>query len=270
MASVIEINDLRELEGYRLVWTALLAETPRASFFHTFEWVETYWRHFGEGGTLRVLVVEAGGKPIGIVPLCVKRERRQFGQVRVLTYPLDGWGTWYSPVGGAQAATLTLAMRHIASTRRDWDLIDLPWVDADGSDRGRTERAITAAGMRCGTGVSEVTSVVELQGGWDDYLAGMPSKARCEVRRNERRLHAAGEVEHVRWRPAPAREGGGEPAWELYNACEDVARRSWQAGLTDGNTLSHRRCRPFLREAHAAAAKLGMVDMNLLRINGET
>ncbi|MEN6558599.1 MAG: GNAT family N-acetyltransferase, partial [Thermoguttaceae bacterium] len=57
--------------------------------------------------------------------------------------------------------------------------------------------------------------------------------------------------------------------WDLYNACEEIARRSWQGRATDGTTLSHPSVREFLRETHAAAALLGMVDLNLLRIDGQ-
>ena len=57
MAEVLEINRLDQLEHYRMVWDSLLPTTPRASFFHTFDWLTTYWRHFGQDQRLRVLVV---------------------------------------------------------------------------------------------------------------------------------------------------------------------------------------------------------------------
>ena len=46
MADIVEINDLEELEQYRLAWNVLLPQTPRASFFHTFDWLQTYWHFF--------------------------------------------------------------------------------------------------------------------------------------------------------------------------------------------------------------------------------
>lgn len=269
MAQVIEVNDIDALEAYRMAWKALLEDTPRVSFFHTFEWLTAYWRHFGDGQKLRVLVVEAAGKPIGIVPLCVRTEQRQFGAVKTLTYPLDGWGMWYSPIGGAHAATLSLAMRHIATTPRDWDQIDLPWVDQEGADRGRTVQAMEAAGMNCVATTNESTSIIDHNADWETYFSGLSSKARHETRRHIRRVEELGDVEYVHHRPKPLREGGGDPAWDVYNACEEVARHSWQANLTDGNTISHERYRPFLREAHEQAARLGMVDMNLLKVDGK-
>ena len=68
MIEVQTIDDISELASYRLFWTSWLPETPRASFFHTLEWLETYWDHFGDDQKLRALVVRSAGKPIGIVP----------------------------------------------------------------------------------------------------------------------------------------------------------------------------------------------------------
>jgi hypothetical protein len=103
MIEVHEINDLEELAGYRLAWNSWLASSPRATFFNTYDWLENYWRHFGENQKLRALIVRSAGLPIGILPLCVRRERHGLGSARVLTYPLDGWGSWYGPIGSEPA-----------------------------------------------------------------------------------------------------------------------------------------------------------------------
>ena len=75
MIDVQEINDLEELAGYRLLWNSWLAQSPRATFFNTWDWLDNYWRHFGQNQTLRVLVVRSAGSPIGILPLCIRTER---------------------------------------------------------------------------------------------------------------------------------------------------------------------------------------------------
>lgn len=271
MAEVIEINTLEELAGYRMAWNALLAETPRASFFHTYDWLETYWRHYGyeEGVKFRVLVVRAADSTIGIVPLVERDEPRQFGTLRVLGYPLDNWGCWYGPIGANQAATLTLAMRHLASTTQDWDQIDLRWIDHAGSDRRRTCRALKAAGFLTEAEPDITSSVLEFNGDWQHYLSSLDSKTRHEIRRKRRRLSEMGDVEFIRYRPLPACQGGGDPHWELYDQCETIAKHSWQAESTDGNTLCDHAHRSFFRDTHAAAARLGMLDLNLLRVNGK-
>jgi CelD/BcsL family acetyltransferase involved in cellulose biosynthesis len=53
----------------------------------------------------------------------------------------------------------------------------------------------------------------------------------------------------------------------LYDACEEIARHSWQAQSTSGTTLSHAEVRDFLREAHQAAARAGALDVHVLLVD---
>jgi hypothetical protein len=61
MTEVHEIRDIDELAGYRLAWNSWLAESSRATFANTFDWLDTYWRHFGHDQQLRALVVRSAG-----------------------------------------------------------------------------------------------------------------------------------------------------------------------------------------------------------------
>jgi CelD/BcsL family acetyltransferase involved in cellulose biosynthesis len=268
MAEVCEINDIEELAGYRLAWNSWLATTPRAAFVNTFDWLENYWRHFGRDLRLRALVVRSSGVPIGILPLCIRSERHGLHSVRVLTYPLESWGSWYGPVGSNPAVTMLAALEHIRRSRRDWDSIDLPATAPPSHDSCRVARSLRVVGMLSRQTASETNSRVHFAGDWNDYLAHRPRKVRHEIRRVLRRVFGDAEVEYIRHRPAPAREGDGDPRWDLFAMCQQVALASWQATSTTGTALTHERVRHFLRDAHVIAARNGMVDMNLLLVDG--
>jgi CelD/BcsL family acetyltransferase involved in cellulose biosynthesis len=268
MADVLEINDLEHLSQFRLAWNALFSQTPAASFFHTYDWLEAYWRHFGAGQKLRVLVVRSGGGPIGIVPLCVRRERYRLGALRVLTYPLDNWGTWFGPIGPHPAATMLAAMQYVRQSRRDWDMLELRWTGPETGDGGRTARAMRAAGLFSERHEYQTTSVVDLPASWDEFVAGKSATLRRQFRRTLKHLFEERGGQLVRHRPAPTREGDGDPRWDLYQMCESTALASWQGSATNGNTITHERVRDYCRDAHAAAARLGMIDVNLLLLDG--
>jgi CelD/BcsL family acetyltransferase involved in cellulose biosynthesis len=186
-----------------------------------------------------------------------------------LSFPLDNWGSWYGAIGPNQAATMMLAMQHIRRTRRDWDMITLDWNGPASIDHGRPGRAMRVAGFAPSKENCHTGSVVRFTGSWGDYLAQKRTKDRHEMRRKLRRVFDREDVELVRHRPRPAASGDGDPRWDLYDRCEQVAASSWQAGTDDGNTLSSPRVRDFLRDAHAEAARLGMVDLNLLTVGGQ-
>jgi len=268
MIQVEEINDLRELSGLRLLWNSLLPQTPNATFFQSLDWLEVYWKHFGGRDRLRVLVVSSDARPVGILPLVVRNESTRLGRMRVLTYPLHDWGTFYGPIGPNPTATLTAGLRHVRQTRRDWDLLDLRWVDLDGCDRGRTEAALRRTGFEPRKQAWDQAATIELPDTWDEYWQSRTTKWRRNVRRLIRRMAERGKICFLRYRPCGATEGDVDPRWDLYDTCVELAQLSWQGSSINGTTLSHPQVRDYLRDTHAAAARSGSVDLNVLRLGG--
>ncbi|MEX2138297.1 MAG: GNAT family N-acetyltransferase [Pirellulales bacterium] len=262
--TIREINDLAALERYAAGWNGLLRETPSASYFHSYDWFSTYWRHCGGDQRMRVLLVLEEGRLAGIVPLVVARDRTRLGQLRSLRYPLHGWGSFYGPIGSEPRGLLRHALAHVLAGRRDWDLLDMLWVDRDGGDQGATAAAIGDLRLAARASPWLQTAQVELVGGWQAYWAGRTTHFRTNIRRCERRLRECGEVSYFRYRPGGAAGGDSDPRWDLYNACEQIAAQSWQGSSTTGTTISHESIRGYLRAAHAAATSFGGVDLNLL------
>jgi len=269
MCHVREINDIEGLETLRLPWRSLHAQTRDASFFQTLDWLLTYWRHHGDAQRLRVLVVETNSEILGILPLAVRTEATRIGSIRVLTYPLHNWGTFYGPLGPNPTATLTAGLAHIGGTARDWDVIDLSWVNRDQVDHRRTATALELASLSAAEHSLDSVALVNFEGTWDEYWLARPRKWRANVRRSEKLLARRGELRVERYRPAGAAQGEDDPRWDLYDACERVAAQSWQASSERGNTMSSSSVCSFLRDAHAAAVKLGMVDLSLLFVADE-
>lgn len=267
MSEVLEINDVEDLAGFRLVWQSLLQRTRGASFFQTLDWLECVARRYGSAMRFRILIVSSAGETIGILPLVVMREQTRMGSMNVLTYPLHYWGTFYGPIGPNPTATLLVAMRYLAARRRDWDLLDLRWICAE-RDGSRSQLAMQTAGLQGVSRAWETTHIVDVNQTWDDYLASRTSKFRNNLRRSQRRVRALGELTFERHRPDRAACGDGDPRWDLYEECVDLAARSWQGSSLDGTTLSHAEVADFFRDTHAAASRCGMLDVAMLRLDG--
>jgi len=269
MSDVVEINELDALADFRSQWESLLAQTPGADFFRTLDWLEVYWRHYGAGQQLRVLMVLEAGEPVGFVPLVVRREQTKLGRFRVLTYPLDDWGSFYGLVGADPGGLLAAGVEYVLSAKRDWDVLEIRWADASDSADNHVTGALRRAGARRSRRrLHTEIPLTRLDGTWDAYWAGRQGSWRSVFRRNEKKLARAGSFEHVRHRPASAAEGDGDPRWDLYAECERLAASSWQGGSTSGTTLTHEPVRDFLRDVHAAAARTGCLDVNLLSVDG--
>ncbi len=267
MPDVLEIDNVEQLALQRPWWNRLLSQTPNATFFHTLDWLEVYWRHFGHDQKLRVLVVLSDGEPTGIVPLAVRREPTRVGRVSVLGYPLSDWGSFFGPIGPEPMATLAAGLSHVRQSRRDWDLLDLRYIDAAGTDRGCTPRAMRMAGFSPQKQTWARVALIDLAGTWEEYWQSRPSKWRSNVGRCRRRLSELGRVTYLRYRPRGDAYGDGDPRWDLYDASVHLAQDSWQGSSSTGTTLSHTSVQPFLRDAHGVAAALGNLDLNLLMVD---
>jgi CelD/BcsL family acetyltransferase involved in cellulose biosynthesis len=257
------VRQASELPRLRTVWDALLQQTPHATFFQTIDWLETYWRHAGPDQELILLVVAMrDGTPMGILPLCVKRERTRLGMVRRVGFPLDQWGTQYRPLGSRPAETLAAGLQYLRETRQEWDVIDLRWLPA--TCRSDVEQAFGCSQLPYHASRWDRTEQVDLAAGWDDYWRSRSSKWRNNQRRSERRLQQRGQLRIEHFRPEPHSEDAAD-AW--FTRCQQVAATSWQGACTSGNTLNHSEVSPLLRDLHRAAVRLGAVHVSLLSLD---
>lgn len=263
MQRLTELRELADLARYRERWGQLLARTPHASFFQSMEWLEARWRHAPAHERMRVVVTGDASLPTGFVPLCVKHESTKCGPVHVLTFALDGWGSFYGPIAETPDETLREVLAHVWRGPRDFDIVDLRSLPMVNGDDGKT---------LAGNNVDEFSrvAVLDLTTDWDTYWESRRKQKnrRRNVERCERRLLELGEVRYERYRPGGAAAGDCDPRWDLYDACEQLARVSWQDGLVEGNTLHHDHVRSFLRDAHVAAVNAGAADVNLLHLRG--
>jgi CelD/BcsL family acetyltransferase involved in cellulose biosynthesis len=268
MLQVSEINELHELASLRATWRELLVRTPGYSFFRTLEWLETAWPQYPLRQKLRVMLVERGGRPVGIVPFCVRSERRKVGTVRILTYPLNDWGTFYGPLGMEPGVAIRAAIEQVAKTPRDWDFIDLCWVDQAAPEFMSIGEALRGCGYDFIVRPRMEVRLVEMAEGWEAYVKSRSRNWRQKMRRDTEALEKrGGKVNLVRYRPA-AGEGRDCEHDEVYDICASIAERSWQSAAESQSTLSSPRVRELLRQLHRQAGRLGMLDTNLLTVGG--
>lgn len=252
MSSVHEINDQDELSALRLSWKSLLMRTRGGNFFQSLDWVEAYLRHHRGYAQPKVLVCEAAGETVGILPLVVHHG----AETGRLTFPRGPWGAFHGPIGPNPTATLLVSLRHLAQTKRDWDLLDLLGIDCDTHDHGRTERALRQTGFRAEKTIERQVPRVEFSAGWSGYWCRQDPALRQEVDQAARRCETFGKLTLQRYRPDGLAHGDGTPGWDLYAACRDILplgnpqADAWHAAL------------------HQKAAAAGMLDISALYADG--
>jgi CelD/BcsL family acetyltransferase involved in cellulose biosynthesis len=268
MNRILEINQIDDLEDFRLPWRLLHAKTRRATIFQTLDWLQVYWRIYGAGQKLRVFFVCRGAEVTGVMPMVVRREPTRIGVVRVLTYPLQDWGSFFGPIGPSPASTLYEVFRYVRDADRDWDVIEPRWIDRELVDFGRTAAAMREADFRPVESVWKDLALIEFGASWEEYWRTRSPKFRENLRRMEKKINAHHAPEFIRYRPGGEYEGEEDPRWDLFEEVLDVTAREWQSESKGGLTLRHPEAATFFRAVHEVAARLGMLDMTILRLQG--
>lgn len=268
MITVAEINDIDRIDNFRLAWRSLIGKTKGATFAHTPEWLEHYCKHFGDGLKLRVLFVSLGNKIIGIVPLVVKPVTTKMGTMRVLTTPLDGWGAFYSQIGANPAATMVSVMRHLQTSKRDWDLIDFRHIDQEGHDRKRTSNAFRSVGFQGSLALWQQLPLVNtLDTNWTAYLESRSNQTQQKIKTAEQNMAEIGNVVFYRSRLEDPSAPGWSPRWDLWSEFEQMNFTLNNETTLAGGHYSQSRKLEFLKDIHAPAVRQGLARIDALFIN---
>ena len=91
-ARVIEVLPIETTVGGPGVeeWRDLNRRSRSGTMFLGPEWLEPWWKHFGEGRELATICVREGGRLIGLLPLFIETVRLAGIQVRRLAFMGDG------------------------------------------------------------------------------------------------------------------------------------------------------------------------------------
>jgi CelD/BcsL family acetyltransferase involved in cellulose biosynthesis len=162
-------------------WSGVVESDSHGTLFHTPAYLKLWWEEFGSGS----LVVALGFEGPDVVAACGLEEvdgtLAFLGGFEVTDY--------MGPVAlpGREdrfAKELTAAL----ADRGGWDLSDLRGLPDASPWPGLLAAAAGANGLSTGPGTEDVAPFVVLPSTYLEYLDGLPSKLRHEIRRKDRRF----------------------------------------------------------------------------------
>jgi CelD/BcsL family acetyltransferase involved in cellulose biosynthesis len=243
-------------------WRQLLASGGHENVFLTFEWMFTWWRHFGRGQKLAAIVIRAGGRVIGIAPFYL---RRQFRLAHCLTFLAgDHVGSDHLDVlaaRGCEAAVVAQLASMLLARRRAWDYIELGEVGKDSLAASLGAR-LAAEGMTCEEAPASICPYAVLPSSFEEYLAGASANLRSNFRRRSRQIQDGGSVDFLVVAEPAAVEGAFSDLLRLHRL------RFQQLG--EDSAFLKAGVPEFHREALRALAAQGLVRLFLLQVNGES
>ncbi len=262
-------------------WDALLSGAASNVVFMTWQWQQSWWRHFGGSADCRLhlLVLRAErGAPVGIAPLFISREplppvkpyvrgelrpERAGQPVRVVQL-----------VGGIDIADYldviaapenlepvwAAVLDYLLEIRDKWDAIDFHSLPEFSPSRDILQKLGEERGLSFEVLPEDVSPVLELPSEWDTYLMSLRKKDRHELRRKVRKLEGR---DDVRWYLVPPTDR--EQLQEKMRIFLTLHR---QSGADKAHFMDARMESYFLNMARDLAGT-GWLDLAILEVDGE-
>lgn len=213
MLAIEVIRDAAGFDQLEPSWNRLLREAKCDGLFLSFAWLRTWWRFYGEGKELFILVVKAGDEPVAIAPFHIDKRRfvdmeQEIIGSSTMIIPRGPWDKYLTLkelcfLGGGEVCSDYLdvicrkdreveAIRAIEafllSHRDKWDAVDLSYVAADS-----LVATLLSAPAEHHIEVTREpllhTIVTALPGSMDEYMNTMLSaKSRANIRRYGRKF----------------------------------------------------------------------------------
>lgn len=195
----MKIEEIRKYEDWVAVkeeWNDLISRSGNPNFFSTFEWLGTWWRHFGEGRELFIIILREEGRMIGLAPWMISPAGRKgvsFKKIEFIGAGLSDWAGLILSEGDERA--LDLIADHLNRRSDLWDVATFSELKEGKLSEGFGD-ALSRRKWTLQRGSDSVCPFIRLEGTWEDfYNANTTPKTRSYRRRDLRRLEKNGTLQ---------------------------------------------------------------------------
>ena len=193
----IRVATLSDSESSRDQWNLLVRSMDRPSIFCTWEWIQTWWEHFGEDYTPFVFFVYEDENLTGILPLGLRYmlPEDSLVPVRVLsfcgTYELFPDHTDLIYAGVHAKPCLNAILGFLSCNFKDWDVLHFSHVAED----SQLMKFFSHNGSRLHADLRQVSIApyIALKSKYDNdfekYMRSLSRNKRHDLRRRRKVLH---------------------------------------------------------------------------------
>ena len=181
-----------DFAGLRNHWNALLATSRSNTIFLSYEWLESWWRHFRQPGDRLFLFTmnDTRGTPVAIAPLCLTRLR--FGGLPLRCLRFVGDGSEDSDyldlivARGHEEGALQALLDHLLLSN-EWDTLLLRGMPEGSPTLEVFPRVSQSRGLKVQRDLIPCSSV-PLPDDWEAYLRTLQPRFRTKLRAGIRYL----------------------------------------------------------------------------------
>jgi len=196
----MKIEEVNDFQSLRDCWNDLLKMNLLGdNVFLTWEWLSTWWKHFGDGRKLLLLKVKDGSEVVAIAPLMLSKYKLPlFGTIKKVEF----LGVRHSDYNNFiilknEVECLRLILDYLMNVVTDWDWIELKEVPETSENAGYLEKLFSnmPSELRLVYRVCNICPYIPLPNSYAVLTAKLSKNMRQNINKYLRRARANHTVE---------------------------------------------------------------------------
>jgi CelD/BcsL family acetyltransferase involved in cellulose biosynthesis len=185
---ITEVENYSDFITLQDIWNSLLQQSDN-TIFSTWEWLSTWWKHFGKERKLRVLVAQEKDKILGIAPLMLSQySLLRLGKLRRIEF-IGNRNSDYNDfiLIKDKANCLKLFLNRLIEFS-DWDKLELCEINEESSLANALQAMRSNQTPKLELNVSCLCPYISLPTSMEIFAAGLGSNRRKNLRRYMQKL----------------------------------------------------------------------------------
>jgi len=258
MLKVKEIDDFSQFVALRDQWNQVLSKSEDNNIFLTWEWLSTWWRHFGKGRKLRILLAQENETIIAAAPLMLSSYSLFGLKLRKMEF-LGAEHTDYRNfiLTRQKKECMRLFMNYLQGL--DWDFLefrDIPEIH----EPAASLRKLFYKGLLENERVSSTCYYIPLGPSINDFSKQISGDMRRNLRRRMKRLQENHTIIFERQDDVDSIDQGIKTFVNLH-------QKKWTSKGREGSFGEDPRFAGFLLDACKLLAEKRWVNLSLMKAN---
>lgn len=265
----LRVKEIGDFQLLKEEWNGLLEKSLLGNnVFLTWEWLSTWWKHFGEGRKLLVLMVEEQDRILAIAPLMLTKYRLLgFGNIQKIEFVGTPDSDYHNfIILEREEECLRLMIRYVKENLSGWDWIELKEIP----ESFVTTRLVQSLPknnlheLRLNVRVCNICPYVPLPASCELLMKGLKKNIRQNLNKYMRRIKENGNVELKRY------DATGLSVRENMEIFIALHRKGWAArGFPGAFEMRPRAFHDFHVEIAEKFAEKDWLGLYFLTVNDE-
>ena len=199
---VVEFNDFQSLE---YEWSSIMKNNSvNDNIFLTWDWLSTWWQHFGDQRKLLLLAIEDNTEIVGLAPLMISKHKLIKGlnvnKIEFIGAPHTDYHSFI--FSKKEKECLTLILNHLDAEVADWNWIDLTDIPGDTITYSLMNKLFPSfrSKLTMRQKIQDICPYIQLSDSMDLVYDGFNSSMKRNLKKSSRKIKKAHKISFSNYR----------------------------------------------------------------------